>query len=190
MHLGAPLCPGCASALPWASAGDGRRDGPLVRTDVPLTLAGPARDLVHALKFRDAPAVADLMAAHIVHAVPGALADSRAVLVPVPAHPARRRRRGYDHADVLARALARRTGHEVVCALARAGGLRARQRGTGRAGRLSGEALTIGARGPAPARCVLVDDVRTTGATLRACAVALHDGGARRVGAVAYAQAP
>ena len=32
---------------------------------------GPARDLVHALKFRDAPAVAALMAAHVVHALPG-----------------------------------------------------------------------------------------------------------------------
>ncbi len=188
--LASPLCPACASALPWSAPGSGRRDGPLDRCDVPLALTGPARDLVHALKFRDVPPVAALMAAHIVHALPAGLAVGGEVLVPVPAHPARRRRRGYDHADVLARAIARRTGRTVAPVLTRSGSPGARQRGAGRADRLSGEALTIGARGPAPARCVLVDDVRTTGATLRACALVLRGAGARRVRAVAYAQAP
>ncbi len=130
------------------------------------------------------------MAAHIVHAVPCGGAGDGAVLVPVPAHPARRRRRGYDHADALTQAVARRTGQEVAPVLTRGGTAGTRQRGAGRVRRLSGEALTIGARGPAPVRCVLVDDVRTTGATLRACAQALRDAGARRVRAVAYAQAP
>lgn len=190
VNLGAPLCPPCASALRWTGAPPARRDGAIDRTAAPLALAGPARDLVHALKFRDAPAVASLMAAHVVHGLPTGFLDPQAAIVPVPPHPGRRRRRGYDHADALARAVAARSGLPVAAVLVRAGGRPARQRGAGRAARLAGSAVTITAAGPAPARCVLVDDVRTTGATLQACARALRAAGARRVDAVAYAQAP
>ena len=130
------------------------------------------------------------MAAHVVHALPAGFFDPGVTLVPVPAHPGRLRRRGYDHADLLARAIAARTGQPVAVALARAGGRSAHQRGAGRADRLRGGGLSVRACGPAPARCLLVDDVRTTGATLEACALALASAGARRVDAVAYAQAP
>ena len=212
VNAGSALCPGCAFDLPWVQppqvrspGGTGRQcrtdgsrtDGSpappgtsITTTATPLTLTGPARDLVHALKFRSAPAVAALMAAHVVHALPAGFFDPRATIVAVPAHPGRRRRRGYDHADLLARAIAARTGQPVAVALARAGGRSAHQRGAGRADRLRGGGLSVTARGPAPARCLLVDDVRTTGATLEACAAALAGSGARRVDAVAYAQAP
>lgn len=191
MLIAAALCPACAASLPWLPRGGKLRSrGPLDRSAAPLALAGPARALVHALKFGDAPAVAGLMAAHLVHGSPPGLLDGRATIVPVPAHPGRRRRRGYDHADALARALAARTGGECVPLLVRAGGRTARQRGLGRRRRLEGSALSIAADAPAPPRCLLVDDVRTTGATLEACARALRAAGARRVDALAYAQAP
>jgi predicted amidophosphoribosyltransferase len=77
-----------------------------------------------------------------------------------------------------------------VPALRRTGGVAARQRGAGRALRLAGTALDVRAGGPAPAACVLVDDVRTTGATLEACARALRAAGAQHVEAIAYAQTP
>lgn len=188
--LAAPLCPRCAAALPWRGPGDGRRDGPLDRWDAPLALTGSARDLVHVLKFRDAPPVAALMAAHLVHALPPAVLDPRDTLIAVPAHPGRRRRRGYDHAEALAHALAARTGQEVASPLVRTATRDTRQRGAGRAQRLSGAALAITAHRRPPSRCLLVDDVRTTGATLRVCAEVLRAAGARRVHAVAYAQAP
>lgn len=188
----APLCPACARGLPWLEPRAAVRDGPPSAAPAwaPLAHTGPARDLVHALKFRDAPGAARLMGAHIVLRAPRGLLAAGAALVPVPAHPGRRRRRGYDHAAVLARELGRRTGLPVAPVLARAGGAQARQRGRSRAGRLAGGGPDVRATGPVPARCVLVDDVWTTGATLEACARALRGAGARHVAAVAYARVP
>lgn len=185
----APLCSACARELPWLAPAEAMEGGRAAgRVWAPLAFDGPARDLVHALKFRDAPGVARLMAAHVVLRLPRGLAEPGAVLVPVPAHPGRRRRRGYDHADALAGAIARRTDLPVARVLRREGGAAAHQRGRSRAGRLAGGGPGVRAGGPAPARCVLVDDVLTTGATLEACARALRAAGARRVDAIAYAR--
>jgi predicted amidophosphoribosyltransferase len=185
----APLCPACARALPWLGPGEALTRGRAVgRSFAPLAHAGPARELVHALKFRDAPGVARLMAAHVVLRLPRGLLAPGAVLVPVPAHQGRRRRRGYDHAEALARAIAQRTQAPVRPLLARRAAPGEHQRGRTRTGRLAGGGPEIRARGPVPAHCVLVDDVRTTGATLEACARALRAAGARRVDAIAYAR--
>ena len=101
-----PLCAGCRRLL--------RRLGPDpvllcgVPVWAPVAYSGPARDLVRALKFRGATAVADAMAAQIAANAPAALLAG--VLVPVPLHPRRLRRRGYNQAALIADALARRAG--------------------------------------------------------------------------------
>ena len=150
--------------------------------------AGPARALVHALKFRGALGLAGMMAAQVAANAPPGLLAPACVLVPVPAHPLRLRPRGVDHAGTLATALAARTGLPVVRCLVRRGAP-ARQLGAARDERLAGGRLAIRVRGAAPTDAVLVDDVHTTGATLDACARALRQAGASRVRAVAYARA-
>ena len=80
------------------------------RAWAPVAFDGPARALVHALKFRGALGVADAMAAQVVAGAPPGLLAAPAVLVPVPTHPWRRRVRGFDHADCLAAAIGARTG--------------------------------------------------------------------------------
>jgi predicted amidophosphoribosyltransferase len=108
-------------------------------------------------------------------------------VVAVPAQPARRRRRGFDPAGVLAVALARRLGvaHEDCLRRRDRGG---RQVGASRSQRRRAGRLAIELRGPPPARALLVDDVHTTGATLDACARALVGGGSRDVVALTYAR--
>jgi predicted amidophosphoribosyltransferase len=138
---------------------------------------------VHALKFSGRTALADVMAAQIVANAPPGLLEHGAALVPAPTHPQRRRTRGFDQAQVLARAIGRRSGLPVVRALERDGPVRT-QMGAGRGARRRG--IAVSAVRAVPPHVVIVDDVHTTGATLDVCARALKDGGARWVGAITY----
>jgi predicted amidophosphoribosyltransferase len=160
----------------------------IARAWTPVAFEGPARAIVHALKFRGALALADLMAAQMVATAPAGLLADGVALVPVPTPAARRRRRGFDHAARLAAAIGERTGLEVVPCLRRAG-TAPRQAGARRADRLADGRVRVEVCGAVPARAVLVDDVHTTGATLRECARKLQWNGAFEVTALAYARA-
>jgi predicted amidophosphoribosyltransferase len=163
--------------------------GPITRAWTPVAFEGPARAVVHALKFHGALGLADLMAAQMVATAPAGLLDAPgAALVPVPTPATRRRRRGFDHAARLAAAVAERTGLPVVPCLRRAGPA-PRQARARRAARLADGRVRVEVVGPVPAVAVLVDDVLTTGATLAACARKLQGNSALAVSALAYARA-
>jgi predicted amidophosphoribosyltransferase len=204
------LCPACASALPWLGRGccpacalPAHRGGcPAAgaaydRAWAPLAYDGVARELVRALKFRAALPLAGLMAAHIAAnlpddlrppALPGGRGGTAAVaVVPVPPQPQRSRRRGFDPADVLARAVAARLGVPVSGCLRRRDRAR-RQVGAAAAQRRLQGRLDVEARALPPPRALLLDDVHTTGATLEACARALRATGCDSVAAVTYAR--
>jgi ComF family protein len=188
-----PLCPLCREGLSWLSREpvvieDG--DGAGITAWAPLAYRGGARELARALKFRGAVILADAMAAAIVAGAPSELIEG-AALVPVPLHSSRRRRRGFNQAERLARAVGVRAGLPIADCLRR-GGPRGTQMGRDRDERLAALAGTISLRSgaQAPQRAVLVDDVLTTGATLLACARALSAAGTERVTALAYARTP
>jgi predicted amidophosphoribosyltransferase len=194
------LCPACTRALPWLRGPGCPRCGlPRHRRNrgcpaagaafalawAPLAYDGVARDLVGALKFRGALPVAKLMAAQLASGLPPALRGVDAV-VPVPPHRLRRRRRGFDPAGELARALAERLELPLAPCLRRGGGRR--QVGAGERARRDPGRLAVRAAAPPPERVLLVDDVHTTGATLDACARALAAGGSRWIVAATYAR--
>jgi predicted amidophosphoribosyltransferase len=107
-------------------------------------------------------------------------------VVPVPAGPWRRRWRGFDPAEEIAAALARRADLPLTPCLGRSSGRR--QVGRRRSERLTDPPL-VHALAPVPAVALLVDDVWTTGATLAACAAALRAAGCDRIVALALARA-
>jgi predicted amidophosphoribosyltransferase len=198
-RAGDPLCGSCRRALPWLRGPRCERcalpapcapcpagTAAFARAWAPLAYEGPARVLVGALKFRGALALADLMAAQIAAGAPQPLLAD-ATLVPVPLHPARRRARGFDQAERLAHALAKRTDLPAVACLRRTGAA-TRQVGAGRNQRLQTGRIDLELAVPAPAIALLVDDVHTTGATLDSCARVLRAGGSRRVACVTYAR--
>ena len=185
---GDPLCPDCRLRLCWLGPELVEAGG--VPLWAPLAYDRGARSIVATVKYHGAEGLVETMAAQIAANAPeGVLAGGQ--LVPVPMHPARRRRRGFNQAELLARALARRTGLTVDACLERRGTQRP-QVGRGRSERLRGVPGSVAPRtGTAvPREAVLVDDVVTTGATLAACAAALRAAGATSVAAVAYARTP
>lgn len=189
-HVHQPLCGGCRGALRWLPPD--QPPGAGVRVWAAVSYEGPARALVRALKFRGGVTLADAMAAQMAANAPPGLLEGRS-LVPVPMHPARRRRRGFNQAREIAAALARRGGLPLSDCLERpAGGARRSQVGLGREerlGALSGR-VRLRAGAAVPLRALLVDDVVTTGATLAACEAALAAAGVREVAAIAYARTP
>ncbi len=102
------------------------------------------------------------------------------LLIPVPAHWGRERRRGYNQAALLAEALAEHLGLPV-----RPGALR-RVRATPSQVGLDHQARRANVRGAFQAdprwiagkRAAVIDDVCTSGATIEACAEALYQAGA------------
>jgi ComF family protein len=169
--VGRRICARCTAEL--GAMPVGRRGE---RTFAAFPYAGPARGIVGALKFRQAPAVAGEMAELMLPRLPPWALDARWI-VPAPAHPARRRQRGYNQSQVLARELARATGARVIDCLVRAP-LAPPQSELSRADRLKLPSAAISVDRDSlgaidPSEMLLCDDVITTGVTLERCAQAL-----------------
>ncbi len=183
-------CARCRQPLPPVGPCRFCRDWPAALDWVAsaVWLGQEARALIHHLKYqgytRLSDEIAQRMAALIAHPGPS-------VLVPVPLGARRLRQRGYNQAAAIAGSLGRLWRSPVEP------GILARIRETRSQTELTPEERADNvarafAAAPPPShhrRVILVDDVLTTGATLVAAAVALHEMGWRRIGAVTFARA-
>lgn len=167
-----------------------RRVSALDAVRVRAVYSGYAKSLVWQLKFNGAQAVAREIAEQLVPYV-----DRETKLcpyiIPVPTATGRVRRRGYDQAKLLAKALSRQTKLPYIAGLRRHG--QTHQIGASRQQRLSqlGDAFTVSTqfRQVLPKHVILIDDVITTGATLEAAANVLRQIGVVRVEAIVFARA-
>ena len=123
------------------------------------------------------------LAAALAARIPAAHWD---VVTWAPTSPRRRRLRGFDQAELLARAVAGHLGLPCRSLLVRADG----PAQTGRTARERAGGVALRPRRGAPARVLVVDDVLTTGWTLTSAARALRAAGARRVGGAVLARTP
>jgi len=164
------VCDAC-----WRASADGVYDGPL-------------RNIIHAFKYDGRRSLAKPLAALMRERYARVLAGAD-VVVPVPLHPSRRRSRGFNQAEDLARHL----GLPVVLALKRvkATAAQAELSATERASNVTDAfAVTQAAAGLREHVVILVDDVTTTGATLEGCANVLRDRAGCEVRTVAAAITP
>jgi ComF family protein len=154
--------------------------------------SGPLRSVLLRLKHGADLTVVHELADHLLgpaRAVATALQSPR--LCPVPLHWFRQMRRGYNQAELLARALCGPLSLPLVRPLYRPRATLP-QKGS-RPERQAAMRTAFRVRDPgsvAGLDFLLVDDVLTTGATAGACAQALLDAGARAVGVVTLARVP
>ena len=178
-----PLCPACLRQMPIQQPPLCYRAGLWALS--PWAYEGTARELVLALKYNGRLPLASFLAREMAGAVRERLGEDPADLVaPIPLHPARRRERGFNQAELLAQALARELG------IPHRADLLARRRATRPQTELTRRDRSDNVRGAFTLepgqrldglRCLLVDDVLTTGATAAACARLLRAGGTASV---------
>ncbi len=179
-EVGCEVCTGCRGTRHYFE-----------RARAPAVYEGAAREHVHDLKYRArveiAPALSMMMARCAIRA---GMADPCHCAVPVPLHPDKLDRRGFNQAELLARSVASLIGIPLIP------GALSRHASTGtqtlldrqqRRGNVLRAFVCDEPAGVAGRTVLLIDDVLTSGATADGCARALLRSGASRVHVLTFA---
>ena len=149
--------------------------------------------IIHRLKYRNRPEIGTAVGLRYGSILAGTPPYNRAeVIVPVPLHPRKLRKRGYNQSACFAHGLARSMRLPVAEHAIKRTKPTESQTHKGRYERYENMIKTFGiddAGAIAGRHVLLVDDVLTTGATLEACAHTLWEHGASHVSAVTIAKA-
>lgn len=172
------ICDDCyPRALPPLAPGD---------VDAVTSYDDIGKELIRRFKFDGDQEAGRLCARYMTEVVNAKDFDA---VIAVTTTATRRRQRGYDQAEILAREVARRLRLPHVKALVRV--KNTHQIGKGRLERLAQSEdlyVAVNAGEITSKRVLLVDDVTTTGATMRSAADTLIDAGAESVYCLAFAR--
>lgn len=181
----AGFCDGCAPLIEPVSAAW----RPPRAAAAAFVYGGPLADAIARMKYAHRPDLARPLGFLLAN-VAGGYAGLVDRVMPLPLHPARLRERGFNQSALLARAVAQALGLPLDTASLRRLRRTADQAGLSRALRAENVRAAFGVRAPLPgARVLLIDDVRTTGATLAEAARALLEAGCAEVRTLALARA-
>ncbi len=185
------MCALCRQELPWTEGPDKEVAGCDACLS-PLHYRDGVREGMHRYKFNGGAVHARLfgqLMAQCLHDRGDGCAD---LITYVPLRPEKKRKRGYDQAELLARRVGELSGLPVQPTLEkiRTTGVQSQlHEEAERRANVSGAYRALPGAALAGRRVVLVDDVATTGATLSECAACLRAAGAEHVTALTLARA-
>ncbi|MBI4369047.1 MAG: ComF family protein [Elusimicrobia bacterium] len=189
------LCRECAMALRQSAENHTRQQRGPHPIDLRWSMAGyrdePLATLIHKLKYHRKDWIIEALEPFIEKCTADIKWNSMVdAIVPVPLHPSRLRRRGFNQAEIIALAVSRQCGLPVLKnMLARAKATKAQKNIKDPSARRLNVKNAFKAMPPVKEirRILLVDDVSTTGATLKECALALEAAGAQKIHAFTLA---
>lgn len=164
-----------------------RRRTPLKHVWIRTEYGETAKELLRLYKYERARSADAIIAEAMNEVLP--YFQPNTLIIPVPTATSRMRKRGYDHAALLARNLA--CSHSLLCSRAVTHLTQSRQVGASREQRLRQLKTSLMVIKPEMVKnseILLVDDVVTTGATLETMAAILKEAGAKTINAVVFAQ--
>jgi ComF family protein len=196
-------CPACLAAIAPVDEWDDAYREAFARLNEERTVSdfvaawyfereGPLRALMHRLKYGGMTSIGLEFGRVLGERIRDAGLGESDIVVPLPLHVSRKRERGFNQCELIAQGVSAVTGCPLRTGLLRRTRFTPSQTPLGHGERRKNVRDAFGLR-PQAARDVagrsilLVDDVVTTGATMRSCAGALHRAGVRAVIACAVA---
>jgi competence protein ComFC len=188
-HVGSVMCQDCQSTLtpvpPVIEA-----DSPLSERRATAEFNGVIQQAIHELKYSGRRAYADALGQRLLTELLRSNWQPT-LLVAIPLHSNRQRERGFNQSALLGSYLSMRTGIPFLSSAVRRVrdtrpqvGLKRQDRQQNVAGAFEADAILVQGQS-----VIVIDDVYTTGATVRECASALLDAGASKVWALTVARA-
>ncbi|MEK6759059.1 MAG: ComF family protein [Deltaproteobacteria bacterium] len=186
LKIASPLCTRCGVPFALSASKDhlcGRcckKEPPYIQSRSVFGYDGAVLDAIHSLKYRHNVGIAPALGRLI--ALSGCVPDEKVdIVVPVPLHPSRLRKRGFNQSLLIARPIAGAlrakidyTGLKKIKSTKDQIGLDEKERAENMKGAFAAALKAFDGK-----TVLLVDDVYTTGATIRACSSALVRAGAR-----------